>query len=508
MIGILDGKGLARITRGSFGRAIAWRLGAPALAVAMSCGGPDAGLIQDADLAGLWSGSFHFLRDSVHVVLELEAAGSGILSGRVSLPAQSLYDAPVSAERIGRELRIGLPSLRSRFEGRLARDGESIRGDWLQAGGKFRLSLTPTSLRPRPHRPQEPQPPFPYQEEAVRITHSDGGVVLSGTLFLPDGEGSRPSVVLVSGSGPQDRDEALFGHKPFLVLADHLARSGIAVLRYDDRGVGESEGDFASATTEDFATDALAAVQFMVEHQKADPESVGIIGHSEGGIVAPIAAARSNRVAFIVSLAGTGIPGRDLLELQTRKILEASGVPAPLVELNGRLQESFLKIVQEAGDAEGALEVAREELEGAWGGLPQAAIEALGFAAQVDRAVEEQVRRIASPWLFFFLSFDPGTAFEKVTVPVLAVNGSLDLQVPSDPNLRLIRQALERGGNQSVTVVELEGLNHLFQTAETGLPSEYGRIEETMAPQVLHLVSDWILARASSPSPIREGGKP
>jgi fermentation-respiration switch protein FrsA (DUF1100 family) len=313
-------------------------------------------------------------------------------------------------------------------------------------------------------------------------------------------------VVLVSGSGPQDRDEALFGHKPFLVLADHLARSGIGVLRYDDRGVGESEGDFASATTEDFATDALAAVDYLVEHPGADPARVGIIGHSEGGIVAPIAATRSRRVAFVVSLAGTGIPGRDLLELQTRKILEASGVPAPLVELNGRLQERFLNLVQEAGDAEGALEVAREELEGAWGGLPQAAIEALGLAAQVDRALEEQVRRIASPWLFFFLSFDPATVLEKVTVPVLAVNGSLDLQVPPDPNLRLIRQALERGGNQSGTVVELEGLNHLFQTAESGLPSEYGRIEETMAPQVLHLVSDWILAGGSSARPTREEG--
>ncbi len=508
MVRSLDGNRLVRVTRGSSSWAITLWLVLPVLPYLLTCTEPETESIENSELAGFWVGSFHFLRDSVQVVLELEQTVSGLLSGRVSLPVQFLYDAPVFAERVGRDIRFELPSMSSRFEGRLTRDGKSIRGDWLQAGGKFRLTLSPTTDRPRPFRPQEPRPPFPYHEETVRISHSNGAVILSATLTIPKGEGPFPAVVLVSGSGPQDRDEALFGHRPFLVLADHLTRSGIAALRYDDRGVGESEGDFAGATTEDFATDALAAVGYLLTHPGVDPGRVGIIGHSEGGIVAPIAATRSEGIAFIVSLAGTGISGRALLELQTRKILEASGVPEPLVELNGRLQGRFLDIVQEAGDAEGALEIVRGELEGAWGGLPRAAMEALGLAAQVDRAMEEQVRKVASPWLFYFLAFDPGTAFERVTVPVLALNGSLDLQVPPEPNLRLIRDALERGGNQSVTTVELEGLNHLFQTAITGLPSEYGQIEETMAVQVLHLVSDWILAQGGSPSAAREGGNP
>ena len=460
--------------------------------------------VFDADWVGYWSGSFRILGDSVHVVLQIVETDSGGLSGRMSLPAQGVFDVPALAEREGRDLRVQVPSLRGRYQGRLRRGRSGIRGDWLQAGGKFRLGLASVSSPPRFLRPQEPQPPFPYRVEEVRIGHSDGGVVLSGTLTLPDEDGPHPAVVLVSGSGPQDRDEALFGHRPFLVLADHLTRSGIAVLRYDDRGVAESSGDFAGATTEDFATDALAAVDYLVALDGIDPARVGIIGHSEGGIVAPIAATRSERVAFIVSLAGTGISGRELLELQTRLILEASEVPAPVIALNRRIQQEVLDDLLEAGSADGALEVVREELEASGGGLPYAAITALGLAAQVDRSLEEQIRRVASPWMFFFLAFDPSTAFEQVDVPVLALNGSLDLQVPPDPNLRLIREALQRGGNTNVTTMELDGLNHLFQTASSGLPSEYGRIEETMSPEVLRIVAEWIIAL--DPRPTRERG--
>lgn len=448
---------------------------------------PDAG-----DLAGSWSGSFFILGDSVELLVTFEEADSGGLSSRVSFPAQAIFDVSAVTEADRDRIEVMVRSLGGRFAGRLRRDGSSIRGDWFQAGGKFRVELVPRSTPPEPRRPQEPKPPFPYLTREVEISHSGGEVVLSGTLTIPEGPGPFPAAVLVSGSGPQDRDESLFGHRPFLVLADHLTRAGIAVLRYDDRGVARSRGDFSMATSEDFAIDAIQAAEYLAGVQGIDPERIGIIGHSEGGIVAPMAAVRSPRVSFIVCLAGTGIPGRDLLELQTRLILEASGVPSPLVALNLRLQRELLAALLQAGDAEGAIEMARQKLEASWGGLPGAAITALGLASQVNRALEEQVGRVASPWMFFFLSFDPTTAFEEVKVPVLALNGTLDLQVPPEPNLRLIGEALKSGENPNVTTMELPGLNHLFQAATTGLPSEYGTIEETMSPEVLRIVAEWI----------------
>lgn len=456
------------------------------------CERSDSGPLPVSDLAGYWSGAFEILRDSIQVVLQLVETDSATLSGRISLPGRTVFGVPAITEQQGRDIRLEVPTLRSRFEGRFQSDPPSIRGDWVQMGGRFRLSLEPTTAPARPTRPQDPVPPYPYRVDSVRFEHSGGSVVLAGTLTIPKGDGPFPAAVLVSGSGPQDRDETLFGHRPFLVLADHLTRAGVAVLRYDDRGVAESTGDFGSATTEDFATDALAAVDFLFEHESIEPSRIGIIGHSEGGIVAPIAATRSDRVAFIVSLAGTGIAGRELLELQTRLILEASNVPAPLLALNQRVQRELLDKLLQTGSAEAARELAMQELENSWGGLPYAVVNALGLAAQVDRALDEQLKRVASPWLFFFLSFDPSTAFARVDVPVLALNGSLDLQVPPEPNLRRIREALEGGGNRDVTAIELGGLNHLFQTATTGLPSEYGGIEETMAPEVLRIVAEWI----------------
>jgi fermentation-respiration switch protein FrsA (DUF1100 family) len=460
---------------------------------------------EDTAFAGYWDGAFQILGDSVAVVLEVVPADSGLVA-YVSLPGHGVRDMAAGAQRDGATLRIEVAPFKAAYEGRLLVDESTIRGDWLQARGKFRLDLARTEEPPRPRRPQEPRPPFPYGVEDVRIAHSDGQVVLAGTLSVPEGPGPHPAAVLVSGSGPQDRDETLFEHRPFNVLADHLSRSGIAVLRYDDRGVAESTGDFAASTTQDFAIDALAALEWLAERPDVDPARVGIIGHSEGGIVAPIAASRSERVRFIVTLASTGIPGRELLELQTELIMDATDTPAPLMALSRRAQRELLDRLEEAGSAEGALEMAREELESSWGGLTWAALNALGLAAQVDQAMQDQLRAVASPWLFYFLQFDPATAFEQVRVPVLALNGSLDLQVPPDPNLRRIREALERGGNTDVTTMELPGLNHLFQTATTGLPTEYATIEETMAPEVLTIVTDWIVAL--EPQGVDPGARP
>jgi pimeloyl-ACP methyl ester carboxylesterase len=279
------------------------------------------------------------------------------------------------------------------------------------------------------------------------------------------------------------------GHKPFLVLADHLTRNGIAVLRYDDRGVAGSTGDFAAATSEDFADDALAAVDFL----KARPDigAVGIVGHSEGGLVGPMASARSSAVDFVVMLAGPGLDGEEIILLQSDLIARAGGIPAETVAANLEIQRRLFAVVKAEADPTRAVPALRAVLAEVAATLPQGTME--------PSAIDAQIRQVNSPWFRFFLTYDPLPALTRVTVPVLALNGSLDLQVPAEANLRAVAGALAEGGNPDATTLELPGLNHLFQTAGTGAPTEYATLSETMSPTALEAVASWILKRFPTP---------
>jgi hypothetical protein len=297
-------------------------------------------------------------------------------------------------------------------------------------------------------------------------------------------------VVLVTGSGPQDRDESLLGHRPFAVLADHLTRQGIAVLRYDDRGVAKSTGRFADATSADFAEDALAAVHYL--RTRREVGKIGIAGHSEGGVIAPMVAVRSPDVAFLVLLAGTGLPGDSILKMQSRLIARASGVSAEMIELSARAQTRMFAAVIEGGDS--AAMRARLRQIGAEA-LAQMTEEQRRASRLTPAAMEANIAQISTPWFRYFLAYDPRPTLRRVRVPVLALNGSLDLQVPPKEDLAAIAAALREGGNRDVRTIELPGLNHLFQTTTTGAPTEYAQIEETMSPAALSAISAWILER-------------
>jgi hypothetical protein len=302
--------------------------------------------------------------------------------------------------------------------------------------------------------------------------------------------------VLVSGSGPQDRDESLMGHKPFLVLADHLTRNGIAVLRYDDRGVAASEGDFATATTADFVTDALAATEYLRGRPDIDADGVGLIGHSEGGLVAPAAAAQSGGVAWIVLLAGPGVPGEEILLAQIEKISRASGASEEMIARSLATQRRVHDVLRADDDEATTARHLREVLRSAIDSASAAERAAIGSSdAQINAYTDAQIRQVTSPWFRNFLRYDPRPSLEAVRVPVLALNGSLDLQVAPEQNLPEIEAALERAGNGDVAVHELAGLNHLFQTATLGAPAEYASIEETFSPTALSMISEWIAAR-------------
>jgi hypothetical protein len=305
------------------------------------------------------------------------------------------------------------------------------------------------------------------------------GVRLAGTLTLPPGPGPFPAAVLITGSGAQDRDEALMGHRPFMVLADALTRRGIAVLRTDDRGFAKSTGDFAKATSEDFAADTAAAVAFLRSRREIDARRIGLIGHSEGGMIGPMVAVADPRIAFVVMLAGPGVPTRELLVAQRAAVARSAGIAADAITRNEQIM----------GQVEAAL-AQDKTLNQAEADAASVLVEAGMPATNADATV----RQLTSPWYKWFIAYDPRPTLAKVRVPVLALNGDKDVQVVSKQNLPAIREALK--ANPDAKVVELAGLNHLFQTAGTGGPAEYARIEETIAPAALNLIADWVVDHA------------
>ncbi len=454
--------------------------------------GPVPAQSQDP-LIGVWEGKLAVGGRDLRIVFHVTSLEDGSLGATMDSPDQGATGIPVGeVGHDGTKVHFGVTVAHGAFDGTLSDDHDSIAGTWSQGAASLPLTLRRVGAPPEPDRPQEPKPPFPYHSEEVRLSDPAPGVTLAATLTLPNGAGPFPAVVLVTGSGPQDRDETVMGHKPFLVLADYLTRHGIAVLRYDDRGVGQSTGDFATATTEDFTTDALAAVSYLRARPEIAPDEIGILGHSEGALVAPLAAVRSSQVAFIVLLAGPGVPGLQIIEEQGELIGRAMGTPDSILALNRRTQARLAEIVAQEPDSAKAAPRLRGVLEEARERLPADA------RAEAEASVETTVRQVNSPWFRFFLSYDPRPTLERVKVPVLALGGSKDLQVPARQNLDSIAAALRRGGNSDVTTTLLPDLNHLFQKADKGTPSEYAAIPETMDPTALAAVSTWISDRFDS----------
>jgi pimeloyl-ACP methyl ester carboxylesterase len=425
--------------------------------------------------AGLWEGSITTPGAPLNVIIRLNE-GPGGWTGTIDIPAQGAKGLPLSDIGVdGSTVRFTLavpPQPPAAFNGTVSADGSSIAGQFMQAQARlpFALKRNASGVVVRKPRPQEPQPPLPYDAQEVSIESVDG-VRLAGTLTTPRAAGRHPAVVLISGSGAQDRDETVYDHKPFLVLADHLTRQGIAVLRYDDRGFGGSTGSVAAATTEDFAADAGRALEWLKDRSEVDASRIGLIGHSEGGLIAAMVASRSADVNFLVLLATSGVVGETLLYQQAAALGRAMGAPEDQLAKARAMQEQLYAIVKSETDLE----------------LMRTRIRALAGDGPADV--------LTSPWFRFFLTYDPAKALGAVKVPALALNGEQDLQVPFKENLAAIQAAFASGGNRDVTVRSFPALNHLFQTSKTGHPMEYGAIEETFAPAVLDVVSAWILER-------------
>jgi pimeloyl-ACP methyl ester carboxylesterase len=338
-------------------------------------------------------------------------------------------------------------------------------------------------------RPQEPKKPFPYHEESVVFENRAAGVKLAGTLTRPRVEGTVPAVVLLSMSGPQDRDETAFGHKPFLVLADYLTRQGIAVLRYDDRGFGKSTGKFLGATTADFAEDARAGVAYLKTRPEIDPKKIGLLGHSEGGAVGPLLASKSTDVAFLVLLGGPAVPGAELALKQTPLYQRLFGATEKQIAFNVALQKRLIAVLNEEGDDAAAAEKIRRAIDQEWEKVAEADRPPL---ATMRADFQQQMIPEALPWHRFFLRHDPRPVLARVRCPVLALYAEKDCQVPPDPNAKEAEKAFRGGENKDITVKVIAGANHLFQPCRFGSIHEYCAITQTMSPEVLELITDWV----------------
>jgi fermentation-respiration switch protein FrsA (DUF1100 family) len=432
-----------------------------------------------SDIDGAWMGSLDTGAIQLRVVFHIVNTEDGLMA-TLDSPDQGMKGMPVTTvTRDGATLKMEVKQLGGMFDGKIAADRSSIEGTWTQGGPALPLVLKPLKDQAELEvkHPQNPVKPYPYREEEVSYENKVQNVTLAATLTIPNGKGPFPAVLLITGSGPQDRDESLLGHKPFLVLSDYLTRNGIAVLRADDRGTGKSTGNFATATTADFATDTEAGVAYLKTRPEINPRKIGLIGHSEGGVIAPMVAARNADVAFIVMMAGTGVRGDEILPAQVQAIAETSGQSHDEAVKAGAKEREVLTLIETEKDEAVLERKLKEKMAG----------------DKLEAQVGTEIKLFTSPWFQYFLTYDPATALRKVTCPVLAINGEKDTQVPPKQNLPPIRQALEQAGNKHFEADELAGLNHLFQTAKTGSPAEYAQIEETISPMALEKIASWIL---------------
>jgi len=437
-----------------------------------------------SDIDGDWGGTLDTGMGKLRLALHITNTDDGLTATMDSLD-QNAKGMPVTTiTRNGSSLKFEMKVIGGAYEGTIHPDVQSFAGTWTQLGKSWPLTFTKVkdTAELERKRPQNPMRPYPYKDLDVTYKNPKAGIELAATLTIPEGRGPFPAVLLMAGSGPHDRDETLMGHKPFLVLADYLTRKGIVVLRADKRGCGKSGGDYSQAVMEDFASDADAGVAYLKSRPEVDPKRIGLIGHSEGGLEAPMVAVKNPGVAFVVLMAGPGVKGSEILRAQQRLIEASIGKSSAEIEKDAVTQREIFAILGKDED-----DSAREkELRAALAGTVP------------DAQIGLQIKVLNSPWFRDFVKYDPAPTLSKLACPVLAINGEKDLQVPPGQNLPAIRKALETAGNKHFEVTELPGLNHLFQDANTGAIGEYAEIEETMSPVALEKISSWILKQSAA----------
>lgn len=430
----------------------------------------------------------------LRVIFHIRDNGKNGLTTTADSPDQAIFDIPCDTTTVqGAILAIEMKSMNASFSGSLL--GDSIINGEFKQGVVLPLQLK-KGLQPSRERKrlQTPQPPFPYKSEDVEYNNKDKSLRYGATITLPLGSGPYPTALLITGSGPQNRDEEIMGHKLFAVLADHLTRKGYIVLRVDDRGIGTSTGQFDKATSADFANDVRAGINYLLSRPEVDKKKIGLIGHSEGGMIAPIVASQRKDIDFIVLMAAPGIPIIDLMTEQNAAILRSAGISSKGVSAYTPVyKKTITQILHTTDSAATIMQVQKTISDWADTTDPQV-VKELGLELKENR--DEMALTLAKamllPWFKYFLAFDPAPYLQKLNSKVLAIAGDKDIQVIASSNLAGITASLKKSKAKNVEIRELKGLNHLFQTCKNCTIEEYSQLEETISPVALMVISDWL----------------
>ncbi|MGL2992914.1 alpha/beta hydrolase family protein [Flavobacterium sp. TSSA_36] len=439
------------------------------------------------DIQGSWEGTLSSQGRQLPLIFTIQKTGT-VFQSTLDSPTQGAKGIPIQETIfVSNELQLNAPNMNLKYSGVL--NGSVIEGTFVQNGASLPLVLKKMKegLKMVAH-PQQPQPPFDYPIEEVTFVNPKDKNTLAGTLTLPKNKKEFPVVVLITGSGAQNRNSEIFNHQPFAVIAHDFAQKGIGVLRLDDRGVGGSSKGHPEDTSANFATDISAAVDFLASKGF---KNIGVLGHSEGGMIAPIVATQNKKVQFVISLAGPGLPIDRMMLLQSQSVAKTQGATASQIAASTAFNEKvYAYIINYTGsnlktDFQRYIKPEFDKL-----------VQNQGLSeSQNQDLMTQQTAAVTNPWFVYFLKFNPDLYWSKVKIPVLALNGSLDVQVKATENLAGIKASLEKAGNKKATIQELPGLNHLFQEAKTGSAAEYATIEQTISPTVLNTISDWILKR-------------
>jgi uncharacterized protein len=446
-------------------------------------------------ITGSWYGTLIAGVQKLKVVFHIKYDSAHVLQSTFDSPDQHAFGISCSETGIKNDsLEIMIKQINGGYRGKW--DGNNnITGYYFQNGMRFPTDLSRTQDTVAALvRPQTPKPPFPYNNEDLEYDNTATGIHYSGTLTYPKSGGPFPAAILITGSGQQDRDETLFGHKPFAVIADYLTRRGYAVLRVDDRQIGKSTGDLIKATSMDFAGDVEVSLHELQKRNDINQKKIGLIGHSEGGLIAPMVASENPGIDFIILLAGPGLKGTELLALQREAVARSDNVNLDVSQATNKLSNDLIQAVLNSRDTSIQMQEIWNSYLSWKKNMDPAVLSSMGLSDETNARnfLRAQEQMLNKPWLLYFLQTDPATFLVKLKCKVLALNGSKDIQVVPDPNLAAIDGALKKSQVKIYSIQKLPGLNHLFQHCKTCTVQEYAELEETFAPEVLKIMGEWL----------------